>query len=491
MKYKQIAIAACALLLILSCTNLSAILADEHPRYHQHMERPAYTPCAEHIGGETLCTHLPIVIIDTGGEYIPGVPIEGESSDHTNTAFTVTADGAAMLQAQLCVVDHTAGNNHPTDEPTMESSINIRVRGNSSRYFDKQSYLIKTLSDDGLSSRDVPMLGMDAFDEWALYGPYLDKTLIRNYMWYNIAGEIMDYAPNVRFCEVILNGEYQGLYVMTETINSGAGARMRLTEPSSDWVRSGYILRLDRGSGNDVRNIDTFSQYALRNLQDMDIVYPGTKWLTPERKAWIQQDFSDAEKTLYSYDYNTAPYGWKENWDIDSFAAYFILNEFTCNYDAGWLSTYIYKDPRGKYKMCIWDFNSACDNYGHPVTAPQHFELQYNVWYYMLSKDEDFIGEVIRKYRDLRQDILSDEYLIEYINSTVAWLGPAIERNFSVWGYTLRQDMIQPAERNPHTHAQALEQLCSFCAERGMWMDEHIEILRQYCHESKNKKFNH
>ena len=39
-------------------------------------------------------------------------------------------------------------------------------------------------------------------------------------------------------------------------------------------------------------------------------------------------------------------------------------------------------------------FNSACDNYSHPVTEPQHFELQYNVWYYMLSKDEKFINAV-------------------------------------------------------------------------------------------------
>ena len=102
----------------------------------------------------------------------------------------------------------------------MESVIDIRVRGNSSRYFDKHSYLVKTLTDDGAASRDVAMLGMDAFDEWALHGPYLDKTLIRNYMWYNLAGEIMDYAPNVRFCEVLLNGVYQGLYVMTETVSS-------------------------------------------------------------------------------------------------------------------------------------------------------------------------------------------------------------------------------------------------------------------------------
>ena len=50
MKYKRMALAACALLLLLSATNLSAVLTDEHPRYHQHLERPAYTPCAEHDG---------------------------------------------------------------------------------------------------------------------------------------------------------------------------------------------------------------------------------------------------------------------------------------------------------------------------------------------------------------------------------------------------------------------------------------------------------
>lgn len=347
MKYKRMALAACALLLLLSATNLSAVLTDEHPRYHQHLERPAYTPCAEH-DGETLCTHLPLVLIDTGGAEIPGVPIRSGGSGREDDAFTTTADGSTLLRASVSVVDHAEGNNHPADTPTLQSVIDIRVRGNSSRYFDKHSYLVKTLTDDGAASRDVAMLGMDAFDEWTLHGPYLDKTLIRNYMWYNLAGEIMDYAPNVRFCEVLLNGVYQGLYVMTETVSSGADARLKLTEPSKDTVQTSYALRLDRGSGNEVKNIETFSQYALRNLQDMDIVYPGTKWLTPERAAWIAQDFSDFEKSLYSYDYDTEPYAWWEQADMSSFVDYFILNEFTCNYDAGWLSTYIYRDVRGK-----------------------------------------------------------------------------------------------------------------------------------------------
>lgn len=178
-------------------------------------------------------------------------------------------------------------------------------------------------------------------------------------------------------------------------------------------------------------------------------------------------------------------------WDKGNTVDYFILNEFTCNYDAGWLSTYIYRDVRGKYKMCIWDFNSACDNYSHPVAEPQHFELQYNVWYYMLSKDERFINAVIDRYRELRQGILSDEYLCAYIDDVTAWLGDAVERNFSVWGYTLEKDMLSPAWRNPHSHAAAVAQMKRFCIERGAWMDENIDILRQYSHESKNKKFNH
>ena len=113
---------------------------------------------------------------------------------------------------------------------------------------------------------------MDAHYEWALYGPYLDKTLIRNYMWYNIAGEIMDYAPNVRFCEVMLNGEYQGLYVMVETITNGKESRVNVSEPIENTLSTGYVLRLDRGSANDLKNINNFTYYTYRIDRMHDIM---------------------------------------------------------------------------------------------------------------------------------------------------------------------------------------------------------------------------
>ena len=54
------------------------------------------------------------------------------------------------------------------------------------------------------------------------------------------------------------------------------------------------------------------------------------------------------EKSLYSYDYDTADYGYWNTLDVDSFVDYFLFNEFTMNYDAGSYSTYLYKDLRGK-----------------------------------------------------------------------------------------------------------------------------------------------
>lgn len=455
-------------------------------RYHQHLEERVPPPCTEH-GSDVFCSHLPLIFIETGGEAIPGAPI---ATVGTEELFTTTASGETALSVSFRVVDQPGVNHHLDDDATLVSQADIRIRGNSSRYFDKKSYLLRPTDEEGLE-RKVSMLGMEEFDEWVLYGPYLDKSMIRNYMWYNIAGEIMDYAPNVRFCEVFLDGAYQGLYVLTESISSGKDTRLGLTRPSNNTAQVSYVLRLDRGSSNPVKNIETFSQYTLRNLQDIDIVYPGAKQLTPERIAFIQQDFSAFEKSLYSFDYNSPTEGYEKWLDTQSFVDYFILNEFTCNYDAGWLSTYVYKDLRGKLKACIWDFNAACDNYAQLTTAPQRFELQQNVWYFMLVKDQAFNRAIINRYHELRRTYLSDDYLNQYMDALIQWLGPAIDRNFQVWGYTLEMDMIFPSERNPRSQQEATDQMRSFIQTRGAWMDENIEILLQYGHPSKVKKFNH
>ena len=176
---------------------------------------------------------------------------------------------------------------------------------------------------------------------------------------------------------------------------------------------------------------------------------------------------------------------------MESFADYFILNEITQNYDAGWLSTYLYKDVGGKYKMVIWDFNSACDNYQERWIESDLFQMESTLWQQMLFRDEDYCLYVIDRYRYLRKNFLSDEYLMNYIDDTVAYLGPAVERNFEIWGYSFQISMLEPEERNPINFEDAVSDMKAFLQQRGAWMDENIEVVQQYGHPSAVKKYNH
>lgn len=485
MKYKVYGIISICLALVIIATSLWFSKSEKKERYHQHLMAEPKAACSH--SDELFCTHLPLIQIDTGGVAIPGKVYNG---DYLNP--TVTEDGKTEIICDIQLTDHETANNHMQDPATVVSRAYINVRGKSSRDFDKTGYSIRLVTESGENNPQA-LARMDLHHEWILHGPFLDKTLLRNYMWYNIGGEIMDYAPNVRFCEVIINGEYMGVYVLAENITAGEnGTRLNLSVDKKDNSFAGYLLRMDVGSNNPLKNIDTFSVYSKRFRNKVDIVYPGASNLTPEIAENIRQDFSAFEKTIYSFDYDNNTYGYKTMIDVDSFVDYFILNEFTTNYDAGWLSTYIYKDVDGKFKMCIWDFNSSCDNYQEQAIAPKGFNFQYCVWYAMLMKDEDFNERIISRYHALRKTYLNEEYLNQYIDDTVAYLGDAVARNFEKWGYTFAKDhaLLTPVERNLHSHQEAVAALKSNISARGSWMDKNIHTLRQYSAESKVKKYN-
>ena len=110
----------------------------------------------------------------------------------------------------------------------------------------------------------------------------------------------------------------------------------------------------------------------------------------------------------------------------------------------------------------------------------------------MLLKDEDFTDALIDRYWQLRETWFDEDYLTQYIDDTVAYLGDAVERNYAVWGYSFGReyDMLRPEARNPRSYEQAVAQMKEYLAVRIAWMDENIDTLRQYSAESKIKKFN-
>ena len=490
MKRAAIGLLVCTLCVGLAAAATMADFEENESRVHQHLEYVEKAACTH--GDNLLCTHLPLVEIETGGQEIPGAPVYNDKGKIVN--YTVNEADEPRIKVSLEITDNTNINNHAADTPSLSSTALINIRGRSSREFDKKSYRITLIHDDGINNNQSVM-GMDAHHEWVLHGPFLDKSLIRNYMWYNIAGECMEYAPNVRFCEVVIDGSYQGLYLMTESIAKGYdGSRLTMEVKKKDNTFSGYILRI-----NDIHPFEEttsviydYGNYAYVARIPVEVVYPGAINQTAEIRRKIELEFSAFEKVLYSYDYDSADYGYTQWIDIPSFVDYYILNEFACNMDAGRLSTYIYKDISGKYKICVWDFNNACDNYIELRANLHDFDIQNRLLYHMLCRDEDFTKAIVERYKELRQGVLSEEYLMNYIDQTVAYLGPAIDRNFDKWGYSFQSEhnLLKGEGREICSYDEAISQLKGFLIERGNWIDLNIDAVQEFSAESAVKKYN-
>lgn len=467
-------------------------------RHEQHKEYASVSDLGEDpFKDASLSSHLPILVIETGGQKIPGAPVANALGhlDH----YELSDDGSDQIKVKVSEISKKDSWHHDSDEADKSYDALFRIRGNSSRWFSKKSYRIR-LIDETLQDIDAPFLDMKEGNQWALYGPFLDKTLIRNYMWMNIASRIMPgYTPEVRFCEVMIDGEYQGVYVLMEMIETGDG-RVDLSEYEPGDLAMSYMVRIEPRV-NPEKQVDNFSFYTYRmeTGRNVEIIYPPLKYQDERVKRYVETDLSEVERKIFGAETADGSHAWKDEIDLDSFINYYIIEEFLGINDTFSASTYFYRDVRGK--LCIgpvWDFNNALDNFFQPV-PDDDFILAQRGWFAQMMKDKDFVERVIRRYKQLREGILSDENLLTYIKETEDYLGPAIERNFEVWGYSFDPDMVTSRERrsfmeggldgihtlNPEDYAEANEMMIDYLLDHSHWLDENIDSLRQYCHPSK------
>lgn len=504
MKYRIIAVVSIALLL--ACAGAATLVQRNDtlegyvPQHERTLASGVDADQGLAIDEENFASHLPVVSINTNGQDIPGdvLYVDGQPvlREDERTVLTTAPDGSTDITADFQLFDGAQGANKLSDAPSLESKTLIHYRGHRSREFPKRNYSIHLVDDAGLP-RDEKLAGMARENAWVLNGPFLDKSLVRNYMSYTLGQHLRVLSPDVRFCELFLDGEYQGVFLLMESVKEGNN-RVDLTVPSGRGDVTSYLLKMDRPD-LDAIALNDFGAYTEPKRSEVSVLYPSDEELTSGRVDWITQDLSAIEKALYSYDYDTDSYGYWTSMDVDSFVDYFVFNEFTMNYDAGTYSTYLYKDLRGKLTIGpFWDFNSAFDNYvDRAYDDYEGFAMVDRYYYYMLTKDEKFVDAVIERYRELRGSLLSDEHLSAYIDETVAYLGDAADRNWEVWGYTFDPSQVHeggklsPDERNPADYDEAVEQVKTFICGRGAWLDAHIEDLRQFSHESAVKMYNH
>jgi archaellum component FlaF (FlaF/FlaG flagellin family) len=183
------------------------------------------------ISAQTLTSsNLPIITINTNGQEIPDDP-------------KITADMGIIFNGEGVRNNMTDPLNH------YNGKIGIEIRGQSSQMFPMKSYSVELRTATG-SSQDKSLFGMPKEADWVLYAPYTDKTLMRNFLAYTLSNELGRWAAHCRFVEVVINGDYKGIYVFMERIKRGSGrvniTKMATTDISDDGVTGGYIFSLDK-----------------------------------------------------------------------------------------------------------------------------------------------------------------------------------------------------------------------------------------------------
>ena len=294
------------------------------------------------------------------------------------------------IVAQLGVVWNrdTATNSTNGDFNHYNGKIRIEIRGSSSQMYPKKSYGFETV-DAAESDMDFPLLDFPEEEDWILYAPYSDKTLIRNVLTFTLARSLGDYASRCRFVELFLNNEYQGVYVLMEKIKRDKNrvdiAKLTAKDTTGEDLTGGYIFKIDKQTGSggsgwyskykNEQNTFTFYQYE----------YPAAREILEVQAEYIQNYFHDFESAIYNREFDPEN-GYQKYINIPSFIDYFIINELTKNIDAYRLSAFFYKDKNGKINAGpVWDFNLAYGNANYLLAWEKnglqvYADLQDDMW---------------------------------------------------------------------------------------------------------------
>ena len=312
-------------------------------------------------------SNLPIVVIETdNGASIPDEP---------------------KVLGTMKIIWHQDGSRNymsDIDNPEFlnyDGRIGIEKRGYSSQmYSSKKPYGLTTLQDDNVTNNNVSILGMPAENDWILNALAYDQTGIRDVLAYELSNEIGQYASRSRFCEVVLNGDYRGLYVFMEKIKVDKHRvnieKMDETCNNYPEVTGGYITKADRADNDPLAWTMQTYLHGWGGYVNTEFVhhYPKPSNITSAQNNYIHGVFNNLADVSHSHNTSITT-GITSVIDIPSFVDFMIMAEFTSNVDVYHLSTFFHKDRCGKLRAGpIWDYNLA---FGYDAFGNRS---RYDVW---------------------------------------------------------------------------------------------------------------
>ena len=254
----------------------------------------------------------------------------------------------------------------------------IEIRGSSSSVLNKKQYSLTTLMSDNITSNNVSLLGMPKEHDWILSGLAFDGSLMRDYLSFTLSRMLGQYAPRAQHCELFINGEYRGVYMLLEKIKADNNRvdilKINPADNALPELSGGYITKADKIAGIDV-SAWTMPTYSGNPITDFVHEYPKPSAVTAEQNNYIHSVFTKLESISNNA---SITQGFPSVIDVASFIDFMIINELGSNADAYQFSTYFHKDRNAKLRAGpVWDLNLS---YGYDLT---HWGLNRsfsNVW---------------------------------------------------------------------------------------------------------------
>ncbi len=340
----------------------------------------------------------------------------------------------------------------------------IGGRGFSSWVNPKKPYNI-TLSKRG------DLLGMGSAWKWVLIANAYDKTNLRDKIVYETAAQVgLAGSPECEFVDLYLNGNYAGLYLLSEKVEIDS-ERVDIINPGSD-ITGGYLFELQLPARINITE-NAFTTQAGQLVKTRD------PKCNEAQLAYLSQQVQQLENAILAEDGVDPVSGksWLDLIDLDSWAKKYLIEEVFENMDAGAASQYFYKDADSVdslfYAGPVWDYDYAIGNGDESALNPRCFLANrwwkkaddYTPWYAALYKKPEFYERVTALFQQEFLPILN-ELTDTRINELAAQIAPASEMNRLRW--LSEYGETQVAERT--------EFMRSFLAQRtefltGAWVD--------------------
>jgi spore coat protein CotH len=384
------------------------------------------------------------------------------------------------------------------DETLFSGNMGIEIRGQSSQNFPKKSYGLETWDAEG-NDIDATIFEMPEEEDWILYGPYSDKSLVRNVLIYDLARDMGQYASRTKFVQLNLNDKFRGVYVFMEKLKRDKNRidinKLKEDENSGEDLTGGYIIKIDKSNEGYTDENSFDSRYG----SSLDVTgspihflydYPDYEDITEEQKTYISSYITGFEDALASDLFADPAAGYAGFIDVDSFIDFFILTELSNNVDGYRISTWMHKEKNEKLKMGpIWDFNLAFGNADYCSGGETNvWAYKFNercpggewpvpFWWDRFLEDPAFVAKLKNRWSELRGGVLADAAILNKIDTYVTTLteAQAISSNFKTWGVI--GTYVWPNNFIGNSYSEEIDYLKNWVSDRTFWLDDAIGAL--------------